>query len=208
MVAGLVAWWRGISHMNHRGYIYIWANLFTVGLCLPLITAPAAWAGIMKMSFNAYRTYGADLTDFWEGFKENLGRGAVLALMNLVIVGVNVTNLWSYQGQSGFSVTLMRIIWLFALFIWFTVQLYMWPIFYQMEHPSLWGAMRNALIMAYLNPIFTVTLWLCIAPIVLLSTILMIPWMLLTIGALAAIANSAVINRLEAAGFTIERVEH
>lgn len=147
------------------------------------------------------RISGRALRKIWAG-------GAVLALMNLVIVGVNVTNLWSYQGQSGFGIAVMRVIWLFALFLWFTVQLYMWPIFYQMENPSLWGAMRNAFVMAYLNPIFTVTLWLCIAPIVVLSTILMIPWMLLTVGALAAIANSAVINRLEAAGFTIERVEH
>lgn len=200
MADGLRAWWRGLRHLNQRGYIYIWANVLWALLSLPLVTAPAAWAGLVRMSYRAHTRPTADVNDFWEGFKENLGRGAALALLNAVIILVNVTNISAYRSQSGLLVDVLRLVWVLALLIWFTVQFYLWPLFYEMKQPSLRGALRNAAVMFLLNPFFTLGLWLGIAAVLLLSTVLVAPWLLLTGGALAAIATSAVFDRLEAAG--------
>jgi uncharacterized membrane protein YesL len=202
VLSGFLAIWRGLRHLNHRGYIYIWANLLWVILSLPIITAPAAWAGLMRLSYTAYRNPSVNLDDFWEGFRENLRRGVVLVVLNGVIIGVNVSNLAHYAGQGGLAVDFMRVVWIMALVIWFTIQLYLWPLFYEMAEPSLWGALRNAAQMIVFNPLFTLALWIGVGVVIVVSTAFMLPWVLLTGGLLAAVANSAVINRLAAAGYT------
>lgn len=207
MAAGLRAYWRGLRHVNHRGYIYIWANVMWAALSLPIVTAPAAWAGLVRMSQSAYMTPTADIRDFWAGFRENLKRGAVMSLLNVAVIVVNVTNLQAYHAQAGAGFDALRAIWLLALVIWFGIQFYMWPIFYRMEQPTLVGSLRNAAVMMLLNPGFTIVVWIGVILIVILSTILFPAWGLLTGGTLAAIANSAVLDRLEATGLVVVRSE-
>lgn len=201
MIAGFRAWWRGLRHLEQRGYIYIWGNLWWFVLSLPVITAPAAWAGLMRLGYVAHRDPGVNLDAFWDGFRSNLRRGFVLALLNAIVIGINLVNLWGVQAQSGLTYDVLRSVWLLVLALWFTVQLYLWPLFYAMDDPTLWGAMRNAAAMILLNPLFTLGLWLGLALILAFSMVFFIAWVLLTGGALAAIANSAVLDRLRAAGY-------
>jgi uncharacterized membrane protein YesL len=201
LFAGLRAWWRGIRHLQHRGYTYIWANVLWFILSLPVVTAPAAWAGMIRLSRTAYLEPQANLDDFWAGFRENLKRGAVLAAVNVVIFGLTWANLTAYQTASGTTFNVARIVWTLALLLWVTVQLYLWPIFYAMETPNLRGALRNALVMLVLNPLFTLGFILGVAVIVAFSIAFFAAWPLLTGGALAAVSTAAVFDRLEAAGF-------
>ncbi len=198
MITGLLTCWRGLRHLNHRGYIYIWGNLFWFLLSLPIVTAPAAWAGLIKMSHTAYTERHADLNDFWDGFKENLRRGLAMAVLNIIIIGINISNLVAYQNQPGFLFLALRWMWIAALLIWITLQFYMWPLFYQMKEPTLRGAARNALVMMFLNPGFTLGLWIGIALIIIFSTVLVGAWLLLTGSLLAATATGAVFDRLAA----------
>lgn len=196
-------WGRAFGHLNQRGYIYIWGNLWCVILSLPIITAPAAWAGLIKMTCRAYATPAADLNDFWSGFRENLRRGLVVGLLNLAIIGVNLANLFAYGGQTDTFASLLRLVWIMALLVWFALQAYLWPIFYEMEQPSVLGALRNAAIMIYLNPLFTGILWLVALPILVLSSYVVALWILLTISLLAIVSVGAVFDRLQRAGHQI-----
>jgi uncharacterized membrane protein YesL len=199
--AGVKAFWRGIVHFNQRGYAYIWANVIWVVLSLPIVTAPAAWAGLVRMTHNAQRHPSTDLRDVWDGFKVHFRQGIVMGMLNLLIVGINVWNLLAYSQAEGVTAIALRVVWVAILFVWFTVQLYMWPLFYEMEQPTLFGAMRNAAVMLVLNPLFTLGLWLGIVVLVVLSTFFPVAWFLLTVGMLAAIANTAVLDRLRAGGY-------
>ncbi len=195
------ACWRGLRNVNHRGYIYVWGNLLWLMLSLPIVTAPAAWAGLIRLSRTAQTAPSVNLDEFWQGFRDNLRRGFVLGVLNLVVVGINVVNLAAYWTQPGVGATVLRWVWLLALLVWFSIQLYLWPLFYEMKEPTLRGAFRNAAVMVYLNPLFTLGLWLVILPLVILSTFLFaVAWILITGGLLAAIANAAVLDRLEKAG--------
>jgi uncharacterized membrane protein YesL len=193
--------WRGLRHFNHRGYIYIWANLLWVACSLPLVTAPAAWAGLVYMSHVAHEGPTATIRDFWDGFRANLWRGAVLALLNALVIVVNVSNLIAYQYMPGVEFVALRIFWLAVLLLWFVFQLYLWPLFFEMETPTLTGAARNALVMMTLNPLFTLGLWLGILLIVVASTVLVAAWLLLTGSVIAAIGVTAVRDRLVAGGY-------
>jgi uncharacterized membrane protein YesL len=200
MIDALRAWWRGLRHLNHRGYIYIWANILWFVLSLPLITAPAAWAGLVNMSRKAYMQPTADLHDFWEGFRENLGRGAVMAVANLLFIGINVVNLLAYREQNTPAAVALRGVWLLALIAWAAVQMYLWPLLYELQQPSLLGALRNAAVMALLNPVYTLTLLIGVALVGLVSAVLVAAWPLLTGGLLASVITFAVFDRLAAAG--------
>lgn len=201
MLAGLRAVWRGLRHLNHRGYIYIWANLLWVACSLPIITAPAAWAGLVNMSHVAHEGPTATVRDFWDGLRANLRRGLVLGILNALIIVVNVSNLIAYQGRPGVEFMALRLFWLATLLLWFAFQLYLWPLFYEMETPTLFGAARNALVMMVLNPLFTLGLWLGILLIVVVSTVLVASWLLLTGSLIAAIGVTAVRDRLVAGGY-------
>ncbi|MBZ0281918.1 MAG: DUF624 domain-containing protein [Anaerolineae bacterium] len=201
MIAGLRVCWRAIRHLNHKGHIYIWANLLWVGLSLPIITAPAAWAGLVKMSHRAHTQPTASIDDFWEGFRENLKRGAVMALLNVVVIGINLFNLLSYaSAPPTLPVLMLRWLWIFILVIWFMGQLFMWPLFYEMKQPSLVGALRNALVMIALNPVFTLGVGLGAGLVMAFSTLLVAAWILLTGSLLAIIGTGAVLDRLVMAG--------
>ena len=200
MIAGLRAVWRGLRHLNERGYTYIWTNVLWALLTLPLVTAPAAWAGLVKVSHAAQTQPRVEIGLFWDGFRQNLRRGLVMFVLNVIVIVVNVVNLAAYGGQTGLAASFARGVWILALAVWLALQLYLWPLLYEMKQPRLLGAMRNALVMMYLNPLFTLTVVLCALLIVFVSTVLMTAWILVSGSALAAIATSAVFDRLEAAG--------
>jgi uncharacterized membrane protein YesL len=192
--------WRTLRHLNHRGYIYIWANILWLLLSLPLVTAPAAWAGLVKMSRKAQTGPTADLNDFWEGFRENLKRGLVVFILNVVIIGLNVFNLLSYSNQPGGFALGLRAVWFMTLFFWVMLQFYLWPLFYEMSEPNLRGAARNAALMIAFNPGFTLVLAGFISLVVVVSSVFPPLWILLTGGILAALASGAVLDRLVAVG--------
>ncbi len=191
---------RTVSHLNHRGYIYVRANILWFLLTLPIITAPAAWAGLVNLSRQAYLNRTATLDDFWVGFHMNLWRGALMAVLNIVVIGLNLFNLGSYANATDLTTLTLRNVWWLTLVIWIVVQLYMWPLFYELKQPTLRGALRNAFVMALLNPMFTIVLMLVVALLAAVSTFLFPAWVVLTGSALAALSTGAVLDRLIAAG--------
>ena len=202
MAAALSARWRGARHLNHRGYQYIWANVFWAVLSLPVITAPAAFAGLCRFSYVAARQPAPGLDEFWAGFRENLKRGIIAGLLTIVIVTVNGTNLLAYRHSDAQGMAALRFVWGFALVLWFGLQFYAWPLMQHMERPSLKGAYRNALVMMALNPMFTLVCWFLIAIVIVLSLVFPVAWLLLTGSVLAVAATSAVADRVAAAGFS------
>lgn len=199
MLTGLKAWWFSLLHINHRGYVYVWANVLWFLLSLPILTAPAAWAGLVKMSHQAHQNPTTDIHDFLAGFKEQFWNGLVMATLNIIIIGVNISNLTAYSHIQSIWMVALRISWIIVLLLWIAVQFYMWSLLYEMKQPTLIGAMRNAIVMILLNPFFTLGIWLGVLLLIFLSVLLPIAWFLLTGSTLAAIANGAVLNRLQVA---------
>ena len=189
-----------MRHLNHRGYLYIWANLLWALLSLPIITAPAAWAALVYMSRCAYLNSTVSLDDFWQGFRANLKRGAVMALLNVLVLGINIWNLLAYQNQASALALGLRAVWLLALAAWILLQFYMWPLLYELKQPSLLGAFRNAAVMILRNPLYSFTLFIIILLLGIISTVLVGAWVLVTASALAALSSGAVLERLAVAG--------
>lgn len=200
MLDGLRVWARALRHLNRRGYIYVWATVLWAVLTLPIITAPAAWAGLVRMSFYAHREPRAELENFWIGFRQNFRRGILIALFNLALLLMTLSNLVSYADQTGIGMMALRFVWVMTLLVAFALQYFGWCFFYAMKKPAFIGGLRNAAVMLLCNPGFSLVVLLGALLIMILSSILPAAWFLITGGALAALANSAVQNRLRAAG--------
>jgi len=199
MLAGLRVVWRGLNDMRLKGYVYIWANFAFVALCLPVITAPAAFVALMRLGHAAQtEPWEADLSLFWDTFRAYLWRALPWGLLMALFMLVNFSNLWSYSQSSDSLVAVLQIIWSGASFIGLALLMYTWPMYFEMETPTILGATRNAGVMLIRHPFLTlviVLVWLLLA---LISTVMLVPWLLLTWGAFTALANAAVQDRLHA----------
>jgi uncharacterized membrane protein YesL len=184
------------AHLNQRGYLYVWANLLCVVLSLPIITAPAAWAGLVHLSYCSHTQPRVTLEDFWDGFKTHLGRGMTIGAVTLVIWVVNVTNLLTFTtGDPRFD-RVLHTVWVSAILGWTSLILYLFPILEAMHKPTLRTGLRNAALMVLKNPFFTLGLWLGILPIAVLSSIFFPAWLLLTLSTIAILTTAAVLDRL------------
>lgn len=192
--------WHSLKHLNYRGYIYVWANLLWVALTLFLVTAPAAWAGLMVLTHRSHTRLRVNLDDFWDGFKTHFRRASINGIITLAIFIINISNLISYTPIDWFG-NIVAIIWFLTLLIWIGMQLYLWTIIEEMETPSLWLGYRNAFFMVIRNPLITLTLILITLLIAILSVTLP-PILLLLSGSMIAIfAVAGTLDCLKQAGY-------
>jgi uncharacterized membrane protein YesL len=197
MLDGLRVTGRGLGNFRHRGYSYIWTNLAFVALSLPVITAPAAYSALMRIGHLAHTAPDeADLAAFWEAFKTNLLRALGWGFANTIFALINFNNLIAYAGIDTPLVAALETIWIIATVIWLGMLLYTWPIYYEMAEPTVYGAMRNALVMVLQNPLFTLAILVILVVLAVFSTVLIASWLLLTFGIFSAVANAAVLDRL------------
>lgn len=198
MLAVLRVVGRGIAAFERYGYVFVIANLVAVVFSLPLITLPAAFAGLARLGYAAHHGPTAHIDDFFSGFRANLLRGVVVAIANAAVIGILWVNFSTFSAQTGLLFVALRILWIMILFVWIAVQIYLWPLLEEMERPDLRAAFYNAGLMALKNPYFTAGLLVCIVVIAALSLLLVVPVLLITPAMIASIANAAVIDRLAA----------
>jgi uncharacterized membrane protein YesL len=197
MLDGVRVFLRGLNSVRLQGYTYIWANLAFVALSLPVVTMPAALSALFRVSHSAYTDPSeADLALFWDTFKENLLRALPWGVVSFGFIFINIANLTAYTELPGFMGYALRVIWVVALLLWLAVLLYTWPIYYEMSEPRLVEAARNAFVMVLQNPFFTMTILFCLGILLVISTILVALWVLLTCGVIAAVSTAAVLDRL------------
>ncbi len=197
MGAALQVVWQALRDLNIRGYAYIWSNFLFVVLCIPVITAPAAFSALMYTGYVGHtKSFESELESFWGAFKQHWLRAFFWGLGHLVFALIHLTNILFYAGPDSVLTSILRTFWALITVIWVGTIFYTWPIYYSMKTPSLLGATRNAIIMVLQNPIFTMTLIFVMVLISLLSTLFIVAWILLTWGVFSSISNAAVVNRL------------
>lgn len=170
--------WSSLGELNRQGYLYVWANLFATVISLPIITAPLAWAGLVHLTHQAQlHPQQTTVTAFWDGIRQHLWTGLVMGALNVVILGVNFSNLLLYESRSG----LVEWLWLAAIGVWISLQFYFWALLEEMEQTSIIGGLRNALIMLLKHPLITLQLWVIVIIVGGISTIFTPMWFLLTL---------------------------
>jgi uncharacterized membrane protein YesL len=191
-------WWRGLTVFERYGHVFVITNMVAALLCLPLITAPAAFAGLCRLARSAHSAPSAAIEDFWSGFRTYFVHGLLVGLGAVALAFVAYTNFRTFALQSGPAFIALRLMWLAVLAVSFSALLYLFPLLERMERPNLWLGLRNAYLMTLKNPFFSFVFIVVVGLIVALSTALVVPWALVTLSLLASAATATVDDRLTA----------
>ncbi|HRE49722.1 MAG TPA: hypothetical protein PLD47_18510 [Aggregatilineales bacterium] len=200
MAAVFRSFWRGLRFFEKFNGVFVPANIVAMLCALPLITAPAAYAGMCRVANAAQTTPTCHIDDYWSGFRASLGRGAIIALLTVGVFFLIIVNINTYWLQTGALFIALRLVWLTGAIFWISVLLYLFPLLERMEQPDLLAGLKNAALMTVTNPFYSLAFVGLVILVAALSTVLVVPWGLLTLAVIANAATAAVENRLRQAG--------
>ena len=144
------------------------ANILWLLLSLPIVTWPAATAGLFYLVRRVIQeeldapAQDARLGDFWDGFRQYWLRSSALSVIDLVGLGVIAVALVFYGGSTDEPLRwLVGPIGLIGL-AWITAQLYVYPLLLERAGSRPWEIMREALLMALGYPLSSLSLLLTV----------------------------------------------
>jgi uncharacterized membrane protein YesL len=146
--------WNSYDHIG----VLVIANLLWLALCLPIITAPAATAGLFHMARKVADHESLALSDFFQGFRQHFFpalRAGALMLAVAVILWVNVDFYSHLGGRAAIPgmVLASAMVWIgvFALLI----HAHLFPLIVSGERGTR-AALRKAALLTLDNPGFTI----------------------------------------------------
>jgi hypothetical protein len=159
---------------------------------LPIISGALCFVTNQIARGNAvgWGTFGAGLRRYWA---KSLG----VAAINLVVIGLIASNIQFYgfilQGTwTNFAVS----IWLIIGLYWLITQIYWFPMILELESEKVLEALRNALALVIISPVFSVTSAIILAVLMVLCIVLTVPLPLFMTVLLLLISNRATRDRL------------
>ena len=167
------------------GFWTVWmSQLLWIGLCLPVVTIPAAFAGMYYIMHQLANGESLEWRTFFEGIKLYFWPAMRWAGINLLVIAslglytlflissVNISGQDWVQAASGIPFGL--------LVIWLAVNAFTFPFMLVQENPSYRMALRNSLILYLKWPVYALAFILVNAVVIGLSVWLVIPWLILT----------------------------
>jgi hypothetical protein len=165
--------------------------LFTV----LLVTAPPAQAGLFYTTFQLSRGRYEGARTFFEGFRMYFWMSWRWVLLNLLVLAVIVANIWFYSGfRTQWSVWVMGFFLGLGL-IWLMLQTFTGPLLMVQEDRRVLVALRNSAVLFIKKPLACINVFLIVLVLTGLSTLLGVPWLLLT-GSLCAYLVQRTLNSL------------
>jgi uncharacterized membrane protein YesL len=193
--------WESVStaaalFWRHLGMLVV-ANILWLLLSLPVVTWPAATAGLFHLVRRVVQEEldasprHANIGDFWDGFRWYWLRSSVLSAIDLAGVGVIAVALVFYGGQTHEPLRwLVGPIGLVGL-VWITAQLYVYPLLLQRPGSRPWEVMREALLMALGYPLSSLSLLVTVLVLLIAAVALAGPVLLVFFSAIAMLQTVA-----------------
>ncbi len=184
-------------------FLLMGMNVVTVLLAVPVLTLPPALAGLWNVANRVARGRAVHWRDYWEGMRRYAGPAWGLALLNLLVILVLLTNLRFYTPglvpfdlHPALSLGIRGVV-ISLLALWSLVQLYPLALLLEQEDRRLRVALRNAAVLFVTNPLFTAALGLLLLGVAVVSTALVLPWVLVTPAFVGVVCNGVVLHLLE-----------
>jgi uncharacterized membrane protein YesL len=177
-------------------------NLLWVVTTLPVVTAPAAIAGLYYAANQMARHEEVDWRTFFEGFRRYWGMGLRWSLLNLLALALMLYNYWFYgQFPAGWAPWVRGLV-LGILVLWLMLQAYTFPLLLEQKDRKMYTALRNSMVLYLKRPALALGTALLLAVLVALSTLLIVPWLLFTASTCVYLATRVavfVVDELSAA---------
>ena len=195
--------WEAIKDWWDELFLLLLMNIVTTLLLIPIVTFPPALAGLWNAGNRVAQGKVASWADYFEGFRRYFFKAWGLALLNILVMVIVVTNVRFYAPDvAPFEINSTLSAWIGGFFIaagflWLVLQLYPMAALLEQEDQRLRVALRNSVVFFITNPGFTIVLALLLLLIAIVSTLLTIPWVLITLAFFAVVCNKAVLHVLK-----------
>jgi uncharacterized membrane protein YesL len=195
--------WEALKHYWEDFFVLTVMNILTALLALPVVTFPPALAGLWYIGNEAANGRAVEWGDYFRGFRRYFLKAWGLALINILVVALVLTNVWFYGPDVvPFNISSTLAIWIRSLFvglglIWWCYQLYPMAMLLEQEDQRIRLALRNSAILAIANPGVTFVLGVLSLLVIALSLRFPPLIILLTLSLLAVVCNAVVIHLLK-----------
>ncbi len=195
--------WEALKDFWDELFLLALMNVVTVLLAIPVVTLPPALAGLWNVANRVAQGKATGWSDYFEGFRRYFWKAWGLALLNILVVIIVITNLWFYTpANAPFEIhpTLglwMRALWIAVALLWLALQMYPLALLLEQEDQRLRVALRNTAVIFIANPGFTLVLAALLLIVAVISTLLSALWFLVTLALFAVVCNKAVRHLLE-----------
>lgn len=175
------------------GLDQIWALVVSLLLFVPL---PIVSGALCFVTNQISRGKAASWGTFGKGIRRYWAKSLVVAVINLVVLVLLLTNLQFYGLMEGAWTNFAVSIWLVLGLYWLLVQVFWFPMILELENEKIFLALRNALAMVLVTPGFSITLGIALLVLGLLGVALTVPVILFMASFFLLVANHATRSRL------------
>lgn len=157
-------------------------------LTLPLITWPPATAGlfhVVRRLTNLDESEQTTWRHFFEGFRYYWLKSWQLMAINLVMGFVIIFGFIFYFNQTQSPLRFVSVPVFYIVLLWSSMQLYLFPLLIEQKDKRIRLVFKDALVLALGNPIFTIVFGLLLISVVLVTSTLTGPALLILISFLA-----------------------
>jgi len=173
-----------------------WILLLPLSVIGILAGGPAL-AGVHNLTHPIPHEKRIEFSYFWEGFKRYyLKSWQILALWVVGTVTL-AANIWFYRmwWQQGTQIALLPVIlFLWIMVLWLGIQPYLLPLLLEQEDKRVLLVFRNAILLALVNPGFTVLVMVLLGATLLLSLVFPPLLLLVTFSLMALVNNRAIVQ--------------
>jgi len=174
----------------------------TVVVLLPLVviaivTGGPAMAGLHCLTNPIPHEKRIEFSYFWQGFKLYYLRS--WQILGLWVGGtvIMAANIWFYRmwWQQGTQIAIVPVIvFLWITVLWLGIEPYLFPLFLEQEDKRILLVFKNAVLLALVNPGFTVLLMVLLGATLLLSLVFPPLLLLATFSLVALVDNRAIVQ--------------
>lgn len=135
-----------------------------LALLLGVMPNPAA-AGLHFCAKEVARDDPVVMSEVFDALKRLWKQAAQLYALSLVTLLIIVINIVFYAALRLAISPILDIVWVYILFMWFMAQVYLYPMLFAMDSPSVFQAYKNSLVVALRKPLPTTILlfiWLVV----------------------------------------------
>lgn len=180
------------------GLVGVPPELSSVALLFVMVIAPnPAAVGIHNYANQLIKEEHVEFYLFWEGLKRYWARALLLFAISLFGFVLLIGNAVFYLNNENQILRLVGLLWIYATYVWLSMQIYILPLLIEQETKSVKYILRNAALLALDNPLVTFTLVLLFLVLTGVSLGLPILVTLVSGSLIGVIQHRAVLTLLE-----------
>jgi len=176
-------------------YHLVVANLLWAVLAFFILPIPAATAALFYIANRVAHDEVVRWREVWGAVRLHLGLIYRLGLLNVLVYLLFSYNLWFYADAPGTVGAILWVITLVLLTGWTPIQLNLLPVLFESQEKRFWPVLRDAALLVLDNSGYYLAIYLFLLIPIVISTWLIFPWAIVTLGYIALVLNTALLDR-------------